>query len=129
MVRNCLIMMMFVAFSACDDITTSQLPGKWQLKTVEKNGAVTTVDTVWYNFQSESVFLLQFYMRQYDEYVSLYGMKVQEDNDLTIELVSDAFLDLIDWEERIRSFSIESLDSKKLTLRSEEGYLYSFNRF
>jgi hypothetical protein len=114
---------------ACDDVTTSDLVGKWQLKTVEKNGTETVVDTVWYNFQSESVFLMQIYVSQGDDYLFLYGLKRQNDNNLSIRLEFEDHIESSDWESRERSFTIEKLSKKKLTLRSEDGYLYSFIKF
>ncbi|MDR1116552.1 MAG: lipocalin-like domain-containing protein [Tannerella sp.] len=124
-----LILPVLMLCMACDDVTTSDLVGKWQLKTVEKNGTETVVDTVWYNFQSESVFLMQIYVSQGDDYLFLYGLKRQNDNNLSIRLEFEDHIESSDWESRERSFTIEKLSKKKLTLRSEDGYLYSFIKF
>jgi len=129
MIRIFFVVIIITTLVACDDITDSQLPGKWHLKTVDKNGLVSKVDTIWYNFQSESVFALQFYISHIDQYVTLYGMKVQNKNNISIELISDAYLDEIDWNSRNRTFTIETLNNKLLTLKSQEGYIYSFIRF
>ena len=116
-------------FIACDDVSTSRLAGKWQLKTVEKAGIETVVDTVWYNFQSESVFQYQYYVSQQDTFMLLLGLRSQQDNILYMELISEAYLDQTDWTGVNRSFTIEKLDKKNLILVSEEGYNYSFIRF
>ncbi|MDR0393901.1 MAG: lipocalin-like domain-containing protein [Tannerella sp.] len=124
-----LILLAFTLFMACDDLTRSDLVGKWQLKTVEKNGIETAVDTVWYNFQSQSVFAIQIYAPQQDTMYMLIGLKRQQDDVLSIKLESGAYLDYSDWPGTDRSFTIEHLNKKKLTLRSEEGFRYSFKKF
>jgi hypothetical protein len=124
-----LLLPVLMLFVACDDVTTPDLVGKWQLKTVEKNGAETVVDTVWYNFQSESVFLMQIYVSQGDDYLFLYGLKRQNDKNLSIRLEFEDHIESSDWEGRERSFTIEKLNKKRLALRSEDGYLYSFIKF
>lgn len=126
------LLLVFSLFMACDDVTdvtTPDLVGKWQLKTVEKNGLETVVDTVWYNFQSESVFMLQVYVPQRDTFLFLYGMKKQQGNVLSIRLEFDDYIEYSDWPGRSRSFTIDHLNKKRLTLRSEEGYHYSFIKF
>lgn len=124
-----LILLVLTLFMACDDVTTPDLVGKWQLKTVEKNGVETAVDTVWYNFQSESVFMLQVYVPQRDTFLSLYGLKKQQENTLSIRLEFDDHIEYSDWSGRNRSFTIDHLTKKELTLCSEEGYYYSFIKF
>ena len=115
---------------SCDDIPSSGLIGKWQLKTVDKSGVVvTSVDTIWYNFQSESVFSAQVYVPQKDTVLSVVGMRTQSDNIITIELTDWAYLDYFDWNGVKRSFAIENVGKKNLILCSEEGYRYSFIKF
>ncbi|MDR1381563.1 MAG: hypothetical protein LBJ47_08810, partial [Tannerella sp.] len=77
MKKYALIFLLPMLLAACDKVTTPQLVGKWQLRTVEKNGIETAVDTVWYNFQSESVFMLQVYVPQRDTFLQLPGLKKQ----------------------------------------------------
>ena len=114
---------------SCDKVTTPALVGKWQLKRVEKNGTETAVDTVWYNFQSESIFEMQIYVPQTDTYLPLPGLKRQAGMTLSIRLEFEYHLASSDWPARERSFTIEHADRKTLTLRSEEGYQYSFVKF
>jgi len=124
-----LISILFALFFSCDDIPTSLLIGKWQLNTIEKNGVEIPVDTVWYNFQSVSVFAIQIYTPQLDTVYMNKGARKQVDNDLFIELESEAYLYLTDWDSASRSFTIEKVNRKNLVLLSKEGYIYSFIKF
>jgi len=114
---------------ACDDVPEPRLLGKWQLKTVEKNGAVTTVDTVWYNFQSASIFSLQVYITQSNSYQEYIGMRTQVENVISILIENTNIVDWTDWRSGNRSFTIDKANKRSLLLRSEEGYLYSFIKF
>ena len=124
-----LIYFAFILCFSCNDIPTSELIGKWQLKTVEKNGIETPVDTVWYNFQSEAIFSIQVYVPQQDTVYVLLGMRSQEGDVVSIELESESYIDYSDWNSLNRSFTIDNVSRKKLVLSSEEGYIYSFIKF
>jgi hypothetical protein len=114
--------------------TGNMLKGKWQLKTVEEAGAVSTVDTVWYNFQSESLFMYQIYFAEKDSFAHQYGFKTQpEAHTLQLELISNphplkAFLSATDWKEGIRTFTIKKITGNRLVL-SGDGKEYVFIRF
>ena len=129
MYRYCFLFLALLLFAACKDLYNSDLIGKWQLKTVAKDGEETVVDTVWYNFQSMHVFQLQIYVPQQDRVLLLDGVRTQDDDALSTELATEAHLDYTDWPGRNRTFTIDRLDKKTLVLRSEEGYSYSFIRF
>jgi hypothetical protein len=120
---------LFILSISCTDIVQSKLSGKWQLKTVEKNGVITVVDTVWYNFQSESLFSIQVYQKQANIYPELIGFRTETDGVLKIEFRPDEYLAITDWTNNIRTFSIDKCKGKTLILRSEEGYVYLFNKF
>ena len=127
-----LVIFFFLALTACENVSFSPLIGKWQLQTVEKNGEVTPVDTVWYNFQSISIFALQIYESQRDDYLLLIGLRTQEDKTVSIRIFDDYTDDVAnfsDWKIVNRSFTIEKLNRRRLILRSEEGYIYSFIKF
>ena len=67
MMKNLIAITCFVvALVSCNKVE-HKLEGKWQLKTVEANGVVQTVDTVWYNFQT-SLFEYQLYDPAKDVY-------------------------------------------------------------
>ena len=129
MKKYCLIFFAYIFCLSCDDIATSELVGKWQLNTVEKNGEKTLVDTVWYNFQSESVFSIQVYVPQQDTVFVLLGMRTQQDNVVSIILESESYIEYSDWSSVNRSFTVDKVDNKKMILSSEEGYIYSFTKF
>ena len=124
-----IIFVLFTLLIGCDDIPNSALMGKWQLKTIEKNGMESSVDTVWYNFQSESVFAIQIYAPHQDTIYMTKGVRVQNDNEISIELESESYLDFIDWNSANRSFTIDKVSRKNLVLLSEEGYKYFFIKF
>ena len=120
---------LFLALMACDNVSFSPLIGKWQLQTVEKNGEITPVDTVWYNFQSISIFALQIYEPQGDQYRLFEGLRTQEDKTVSIQIFNEAVVKFSDWNSINRSFTIDKLNRRRLALRSEEGYIYSFIKF
>ena len=117
---------------ACGDSLERQLEGKWQLKTVEQNGQIETVDTVWYNFQN-SLFEYQVYVPAIDSVRNMYGYKtLVDDQHLELELVSyfitiKDFLPITDWSSPKRTFQIEESSGSRLTL-SSEGKTYTFKK-
>ncbi|MDR3260554.1 MAG: lipocalin-like domain-containing protein [Tannerella sp.] len=120
--------------TGCRKEVSESLQGKWQLKTIEQAGSVTGVDTVWYNFQSESLFMYQVYYAGADTFSHQYGFKTPTDADaIHLELISyprpvDDFLRLTDWEERTRTFTIEEINGKRLVLHSDDK-TYDFIKF
>ena len=118
---------------ACGDSLERQLEGKWQLKTVEQNGQIETVDTVWYNFQN-SLFEYQVYVPAIDSVRNMYGYKtLVGDQHLELELVSyfitiKDFLPITDWSSPKRTFQIEESSGSRLTL-SSEGKTYTFKKY
>ncbi|MGM9796125.1 MAG: lipocalin-like domain-containing protein [Parabacteroides sp.] len=118
---------------ACGDSLEHHLEGKWQLKTVEQNGKIEIVDTVWYNFQN-SLFEYQVYVPAIDSVRNMYGYKtLADDLHLELELVSyfitiKDFLPLTDWSSPKRTFQIEESSSNLLIL-SSEGKTYKFEKY
>ena len=118
---------------ACGDSLERHLEGKWQLKTVEQNGHIETVDTVWYNFQT-SLFEYQVYVPAIDSFRNMYGYKtIADEQHLELELVSyfitiKDFLPLTDWSTPKRTFQIEESTGSRLTL-SSEGKTYKFEKY
>ena len=118
---------------ACGDSLERQLEGKWQLKMVEQNGQIETVDTVWYNFQN-SLFEYQVYVPAIDSVRNMYGYKtLVDDQHLELELVSyfitiKDFLPITDWSAPKRTFQIEESTGSRLTL-SSEGKTYIFKKY
>ncbi len=109
------------------------LEGKWQLKTIEADGVVQTVDTVWYNFQNV-LFQYQYYVPATDTYHAHPGYKTLEgDSRLELELANEngydarTFLPHTDWSSPKRTFTIESSSGDRLILNSE-GKTYTFHK-
>jgi hypothetical protein len=73
--------------------------------------------------------MLQVYVPQRDTFLQLPGLKKQKDGVLSIRLEFDEYMEYSDWQGRGRSFTIDGLGKKRLRLRSEENYLYSFIKF
>ncbi|MDR2469353.1 MAG: lipocalin-like domain-containing protein [Tannerella sp.] len=120
--------------AACRNELTEQLHGKWQLRSIEQTGRVIGVDTVWYNFQSESLFMYQLYWVEKDTFLCAYGYRTQpESNVIRLELIAhpyplNVFLPFTDWDESVQTFYIERMDRNRLILRKEDK-TYTFNRY
>ena len=121
------------SLTACGDSLERHLEGKWQLKTVEQDGQIEAVDTVWYNFQN-SLFEYQVYVPAVDSVRNMYGYKTLIDNQyIELELVSyfitiKDFLPLTDWSSSKRTFLIEESTGSQLILTSE-GKTYKFKKY
>ena len=130
----CFTVCMFLFFTGCEKEVSDRLKGKWQLKTIEESGRLTPVDTVWYNFQSESLFMYQIYHASVDTFSWLYGYKTQsESHILHLQLINwtilaEDFLPFTDWKEPERTFTVEQINRKQLILKSD-GKTYTFDRF
>ncbi|MDR2764507.1 MAG: lipocalin-like domain-containing protein [Tannerella sp.] len=129
-----MVLCALLMLTSCQKELTKQLHGKWQLKTIEQAGHVSNVDTVWYNFQSEALFMYQIYHVDKDSFSHLYGYKSQpEENKIHLELISyprpvGEFLPLTDWEDRSRTFTVEKINGKRLVLYSDNK-TYEFIQF
>ncbi|OUO55794.1 hypothetical protein B5F77_00910 [Parabacteroides sp. An277] len=114
----------------CDKMTTD-LEGQWQLNTIEAEGEVQQVDTVWYNFQT-SLFRYQIYAPQTDTWAMAYGYNTYEGERLSLRLFIDDsnpdFLGRTDWEADTRDFIVEEVGGKRMVLRSE-GKTYTFTKY
>lgn len=121
-----------IALLSCNKVEHN-LEGKWQLKTVEAGGAVQTVDTVWYNFQT-SLFEYQFYVPATGNYSTNFGYKTLDgDTKLELELIIEgdpatSFLRFTDWTSPKRTFTIDKSTATRLVL-SGDGKTYTFHKF
>ena len=133
-VFTCFTVCIFLSLVACEKEISDQLKGKWQLKTIEESGRITTVDTVWYNFQSESLFMYQIYHPAMNTFSWTYGFKTQpESHIIQLEIISwtiskEDFLLSTDWEEPVRTFTVDKLNRNRLILKSDNK-TYTFDRF
>ena len=134
MMKNLIAITCFVvALVSCNKVE-HKLEGKWQLKTVEANGVVQTVDTVWYNFQT-SLFEYQLYDPAKDVYRTNFGYKTLEgDTRLDLELVNyggtplEQFMRYTDWTSPKQTSTIEQSSVTNLVM-SCEGRTYTFKKF
>ena len=130
----CFTTCIFLSLTACDKDINDQLKGKWQLKTVEDSGLLSPVDTVWYNFQSESLFMYQIYHPAVDTFSWTYGYKTQPESlMIRLEIINwtilkEDFLLFTDWEEPVRFFTVDKINRNRLILKSD-GKTYTFDRF
>ena len=119
---------------ACRHEVSDRLMGKWQLQTVEAQGNIAQVDTVWYNFQSESLFMYQIYRPLSNDYFYTYGYKVQpEKHTLKLELTNYTilvkdFLPHTDWPNARRTFTVDYIDGRRLILHAGDT-TYTFRRY
>lgn len=131
---SCLLL--FLLMSCQDNDVAGKLRGKWQLKTVEQSGEIIQMDTVWYNFQTESLFMYQIYWADKDSFLYCEGFALwPEEYTMELELISHnpkiptlEFLTHTDWDSNKRTFVIESITGKHLKLRSNDKS-YSFTKF
>ena len=121
--------------AGCDKEVSDQLKGKWQLKTIEEAGQLMPIDTVWYNFQSESLFMYQIYHPKVDTFSWIYGYKTQpENNILHLELINNLaipkenILYFTDWKELTRTFTVDQINRNHLIL-TDDNKTYTFNRY
>lgn len=134
MMKNLIAIACFVvALVSCNKVE-QKLEGKWQLKTVEANGVVQTVDTVWYNFQT-SLFEYQLYDPAKYVYRTNFGYKTLEgDTRLDLELVNyvgtplEQFMRYTDWTSPKQTFTIVQSSVTNLVM-SCEGRTYTFKKF
>ena len=129
-----IVLFLCLLLTGCEKEISDQLKGKWQLKTIEEAGHLTSVDTVWYNFQSESLFMYQIYHPAVDTFSWLYGYKTQpESNIIHLEFINwtiakEDFLQFTDWKEPARTFTVDKINRKQLVLRGDEK-TYVFDKY
>ena len=130
-----IIFSFLLLMASCGDGVEHHLEGKWQLRTVEENGVVHPVDTVWYNFQT-SLFSYQVFDASANKHVQNYGYKTLEDDSrLELELVNYGRLTAqqfveryTDWNSKKEFFHIQEISRKKLVL-SRDGKTYVFRKY
>ncbi|MDR1122102.1 MAG: hypothetical protein LBM08_14480 [Dysgonamonadaceae bacterium] len=117
---------------ACSDDIGNRIEGQWQLKTIEENGIVSPVDTIFYSFMRERVFSCTLLLNPDESYI-WYGY---------IDALSDQQMQLsLDWNNyytttgkveseggsQQRIFDILHLGGNYLTLFSND-ITYSFKK-
>ena len=138
-----LIFPIFILFvAACSDDIDSKINGMWQLKTVEENGTISNVDTVFFGIQGGAVFSFTLLMPNDPliESIQSYGYaSFPSENEMMISMdtskfengyfinISGDFLKYSGWDKYCMTFDVKQIDSKYLVI-SERNRTYSFNR-
>jgi len=126
---------------SCSDDTDSQINGQWQLRSVNDNGSVTNVDTLFYSFQRGKLFVLTNLPLSVPgaAYLSFGYVDFMTDNKFSISMdttrnedgyfriIEQDFLGIAGWEYYVKEFTVESIDGKYMTLSSGQK-VYSFKK-
>ena len=129
-----LILICFLGLYACSDDVEDQMDGFWQLKTIEKDGEISQVDTVFYGFQRKALFSYTITSpTDPNETILSYGyIQYPTENEILITMdprsVFYDFSTLTGWESTEEKFTIESVNSKNLILKNGNK-TYFFKRF
>jgi hypothetical protein len=117
-------------FVACSDDIESRIEGQWQLKTMEENGVVSQVDTVFYSFMRGRVFSYTL-LTNPDETLVYYGYVDNLSEEKIPINIDNAYIDdlmkISDWQRKQRTFDVLHVNDKNLTL-SADNKIYSFKR-
>jgi hypothetical protein len=116
---------------ACSDGIEGRIEGQWQLKTVEENGTVAQVDTVFYSFMKGRVFSF-ILLTSPDESSICYGyIDGLSDRQIQINIDSNDTTQIKDisgdWNRPNRTFDIRHVSDRYLTLFSDYK-TYSFKK-
>jgi hypothetical protein len=126
-------------FTACIDDIEHKIEGQWQLKTLEANGVISTVDTIFYNFMNGRVFSITVLKRSgqtintwdsRDDADTYYGYVDELSDDkmlINIHSVNENFKAETGWNEDQRIFDILNVTNKNLILRYNEQ-IYTFKK-
>ncbi len=132
-----------IGFSCSDDIDR-QVNGQWQLKTIDENGIISSVDTIYFSFQRGVIFSFT-HLRNPDEATISYGyVDYPSDHEIKISMdttrnepggyftiITKEDLYPFGWNESNgfqQIFNVESIDEKNMVL-SQEQVIYSFRKF
>jgi hypothetical protein len=137
-ITTLLAIFMFGIFSCSDDID-HKINGQWQLKTIDENGVISQVDTVFYSFQRGMIFSFTTLVNPDSTSISYGYISFPAENELLISLdttrnedgylynVVGDFKELSGWDNLYNLFTIESIDNKNMVL-SSDGKIYSFKK-
>jgi hypothetical protein len=127
----CLFIMLSGIY-ACSDNIENQIEGLWQLKTVEENGVISEIDTVFYSFMNGQVFSYTILLNPDETYIYYGYIDALSDKEILVKIDDEYFFNRdfrvkSDWGEQQRIFDIQSINSKKLVL-FYGGKTYSFRK-
>lgn len=136
--------LLVILWFSCSDEPEHRASGQWQLKTMEKNGIVSKVDTAFFSFQRASVFAFTVLKNEHEIQLSYGYMEVPAENQFKLSLdtaknedgyyknmTDTTYLRLYGWtlEDNFQQvFTVEKITGKELVL-SGNGITYSFNKY
>ena len=138
-----LFLLLLVFLVACSDEAKHRISGQWQLKTINRDGIVSQVDTVFYSFHLGTVFsvtLLQSpdiamisygYMEMLSEQDMMLSMDTTRADEGYFICFAPEIVESFGWDVSNRYqqvYSIERIDGNELVL-SNNGVVYSFNKY
>lgn len=116
-----------IGLSACDDYRKiDEFTGKWQLQEIRSSEGVSRVDTIFYNFQSMSLFNYQIMRSTGKPYTSANGYRKVEGNRLLLEL--EGANKAIDWPDGKKEYIVNKINRKEMILMSDDETYY-FNKY
>jgi len=127
---------------SCSDDIDSKINGQWQLKTVEENGVVEAVDTVFYSFQKGYVFAFTILSHNNTEKaeISMGYLDFPSDKEVTITMdtstdengyfrnIQGDFLEVAGWDDYIQTFNVDRINGKNMIL-SRGQKTYTFKKY
>ena len=120
---------------ACSDETKHRVSGQWQLKTINNQGVVSQVDTVFFSFQRGAVFALTVLEDAEKASVSYGYLEAPSDEYLKVSLdamrLSRRHAEAWGWNESNQYeqiFMVEKLTGKELILSTDNGRVFHFNK-
>ena len=118
--------------TSCDDKYRNDWFGKWQLRSIDTGSQSITVDSVYFNFQTD-LFMYQILLPSADTTYNYYGVNVIEGDSIHLILenkpgVNNLFWKVSGWKDKEHTYAIKKMESKELILSDENG-TYNFRKF
>lgn len=126
----------------CSDEVEHRASGQWQLKTMEKEGVVSVVDTVFFAFQRGLIFSFTILTTPDEANVSYGYLEVPAENEFRVAMdtsrneygdflnIKDYLLKPYGWTDEnryIQTFTVEHLEGQNMRLLSN-GVVYQFKK-
>ena len=134
MKKNILLLGFYVIFFlSCSDEISTQINGQWQLKTIEEEGVISPVDTVFYAFQRGAIFSFTILNpnSNIESFVSYGYVTFPAEDKMTISMdtswnengyfwnIHSEFLKHSGWSGYDMMFNVKEINNKWLVIESE----------
>ena len=130
-----LLILLIVLLPACSDEAKHRVSGQWQLKTIDNQGMVSQVDTVFFSFQRGAVFALTVLVDAENTIISYGYLEAPSDEYLKVSLdatnLHRIHANAWGWNESNQYeqiFTVEKLTGKELILSTDDGRVFHFNK-